>query len=86
MQVRVHIPRSLIREAKRTQAFDPFDEAVTVAVGAPAYVGISTVGFHQADIPEIKLPRSARRAVNKFDWGILDKPVRFRLTIPEAKG
>ena len=85
MQINVHIPRSIIRSSRSPFANDPFNDAVTNAIGAPAAVGYEIIVAN--DVPlQIKVPRSAKRAMMKYDRRQLDAPVRFRLTIPEVKG
>ena len=85
MQINVHIPRSVIRASRSFCADDPFNDAVTNAIGAPAKVGYEVIVADDVPI-KIKVPRSAKRAMMRYDRSQLDAPVRFRLTIPEAKG
>ncbi len=85
MQINVHIPRSMIREAKRKHAFDPFNEAATAFIGVPVYVGFEKVYIHGTPDVIADTPRSAKRALKKYIAGTLDAPVRFRITIPEEK-
>ena len=87
MQINVDIPRSVIRASRSIYGYvnDPFNDAVTNAIGAPAAVGYEIIVAD--DVPlQIKVPRSAKRAMMKYDRRQLDAPVRFRLTIPEIRG
>lgn len=90
MQINVHVPRSLIREGHKFGGVgpdhndDPFSAAASVAIGAPAYVGPTSITIYYGDASQtIPMPRSARKAVQKYDTATLDTGVRFRITIPD---
>ena len=86
MQINVHIPRSAIRYSLKDygRTYDVFDVAVTNAIGAWSFVGYEHVGVPDVSMT-LKVPRRAMRAIKKYDSRRLDSPVRFRLTIPDAK-